>query len=139
MTSGVLGAELDAADVGEARDLATVAGLHHDLAELLGLEQAAEGVDRVLELDALRHRRLADAAGGHLHVLLAERLQHVAGGHVARGELLGIEPDAHAVVAGAEELGVADAGQTRQRVLHLDGGEVAEDRGRRGCRRARSG
>ena len=49
----------------------------------------------------------ADDAGGDLHVLLADRRHDVGGGEAARRRpCLRIEPDAHRVVARAEELHV---------------------------------
>ena len=56
-----------------------VAGLDDDVAELLGVGQPAQGVDRQLELLALGDRLLADLAGGDLQVLLADGGDHVVG------------------------------------------------------------
>ncbi len=44
----------------------------------------------------------------------------------ARLHLVGIEPDPHRILAGAEHVDVADAGQPRDLVLQPDGGVVAE-------------
>src|SRR5204863_367712 len=60
------------------------------------------------------------------HVLLAQRPDHVAGGQVARRQLVRVEPDAHAVVLLAELEDVADALHAGQRVLDLDGGEITQ-------------
>ena len=67
-----LGAQLDPADVLEVGDLPVGAGLEDDVRELLGLDQPAEGAQRVLEVLARGDRRLADLPGRHLHVLLAQ-------------------------------------------------------------------
>ena len=72
------------------------------------------------------HRRLAEPAGGHLHVLLLDGRDHVAGGHLQGGQPLRIEPDAHAVIARAQELHVAHALDARQGVLDVQGGVVAQ-------------
>ncbi|OLC65647.1 MAG: hypothetical protein AUH79_07285 [Betaproteobacteria bacterium 13_1_40CM_4_64_4] len=112
----ILRAELDAAHVREARDLPVLARLHHDVGEL----------DGVLEVDAGGRRRLANASSRDLHVLLLQRLQDVCGGHAARGQRRRVEPDAHAVVARAEEADITHPRQPGERVLHLDGGVVAE-------------
>ena len=69
---------------------------------------------------------LADLAGRDLHVLLADGVDHVAGRQVQRGQLVGIDPDAHAVVLLAEQEHVADAVHAGHFVLDLDGGVVAE-------------
>ena len=74
-----------------------------------GVGEAALRLDVELEGARLRHRRLVDHAGRDLHVLAAQRGDHVAGGQIARRELVGIEPDAHRVVARAEDGDIADA------------------------------
>ena len=51
---------------------------------------------------------------------------HVVGRHLQGGQPPRIEPDSHAVVARAEENDVAHAVQPRQRILHLQRGEVAQ-------------
>ena len=73
--------------------------------------------------------RRADLAGGHLHVLLADGRDHIAGGQIARRHLLRIEPHAHGVVAGAEHAHVAHAIQARERVAHVQRGVVAQVQG----------
>ena len=70
--------------------------------------------------------RLADLAGGRLDVLAADRVGHVDGGHVARRQLLRVEPDADAVVALAHDADVGDAVHAQQLVLDVDEGEVAQ-------------
>jgi hypothetical protein len=87
--------------------------------------QTALGVHGQLEVGAFR-RTLADHAGRDLHVLLADRVHDVAGGQVARSDLLRVEPDAHRVVARTEQLDVAHAGDARQLVLDVQGGVVAQ-------------
>ena len=63
-------------------------------------------------------RRRAEDAGRDLDVLLANRANDVGRRQPARRQPIGIEPDAHAVLAGAEHLRAADAGDARQLVLH---------------------
>ncbi len=92
---------------------------HDDVEELVLGDQAALGVDVELERGAVRAGRRIQRAGGHFHVLFADRLQHVAGGQAARGELLRVQPDAHAVFAGTEGLHVADAVEACQLVLDM--------------------
>src|ERR1700736_6577462 len=64
----------------------------------VALSPPSEGVHGVLEVLALGDRRLADLPGRHLHVLLAQDADHVAGRQVPRLELIRVQPDAHAVV-----------------------------------------
>ena len=100
--------------------------LDDDVAELLGIDQPAQGVDRQLELLARGDGLLADLPGGDLEVLLADGGDHVRGTEVQGGQLVGIEPGPQAVVALAEIGDAGDAGQPAQLVLDVDRGVVAE-------------
>ena len=111
--------ELEAGDVREARDLSLLRRADDDVAELLFRRQPALRVDRELERRVRRRRRRAEHAGRHLDVLFADRAHDVGRRQLARGQPIRIEPDAHAVFAGAEDLHGADARQARQLVLHL--------------------
>ena len=120
------GAEFDAGDALEQCLLAVRAGLDDDVAELFRIEQTALGVDLQFVSDGTAHGLLADGTGCDLHILFAERVHDVARGQVTRGGLIGIDPDAHRVVAGAEELHGASAGNARQDILHLKRRKVTE-------------
>lgn len=96
------------------------------LPELFFGLQAALGVDRQQIVAARRHRLRAELAGGDLHVLLLHGAHHVGGGQATRGNLVRIEPDAHRILTGAENLHLADARQTGQLILDLQGGVVAQ-------------
>jgi hypothetical protein len=69
---------------------------------------------------------LADHPGGDLHVLLAQRRDDVARGHAELRDPIGVEPHAHAVVAGAEQRDVAHALDAREHVAHLEERVVAD-------------
>ena len=105
-----LRAELDAADVAHARHVAVGAGLDDDVAELLGIVEAADTSTVYWNDWSVRRRRRADLAGGDLLALLLQRLDHVLRRQAARLQLLGVEPDPHRVLPGAEHVDVADAG-----------------------------
>ncbi|RMS61735.1 hypothetical protein ALP65_04617 [Pseudomonas aeruginosa] len=62
----------------------------------------------------------AQQLGGDLAVLLADGVDHVGGGEVARGDLVRVQPDAQRIVAEAEQLDVADAVEAGQFVLHVE-------------------
>ena len=113
------GADLDPADVAQPRHAALAVRLQHDGGELLGRGKPAERlhVDLVGLLGG--DRRLVQDARRDLDVLGAQRGQHLARVHVVRGDLVGIEPDAHGIFAAAEDLDIADASQPRQRVLYM--------------------
>ena len=120
-------AELEPGDVLQPQHARRARGAHHDLAELLGLDQAAlrgDGVDDVL---ARRRRLGADAAGGVLRVLRAQRGGDVRGGDAEARHLLRVEPDAHRVVARAEDGDVGDAGQALELVDDVERGVVREE------------
>ena len=122
----ILGPQLDAGHVLEIGDLGVRAGFENDVGELFGFDQPAEGVHGELEVLALRHRRLADLPCRHLHVLLAEDADHVAGHQVPRLQLVRVEPDPHAVVLPAERENVAHALQPGQRILEMDGSVIGQ-------------
>ena len=92
-----------------AHHAAVVAGLENDVFELLDVVEPAQRGERDLEILIVAHRRGADHAGGDLGILLANGPHDVAGCQVARGQLGRIDPDAHAVVALAHHVDVADA------------------------------
>jgi len=68
----------------------------------------------------------AELAGRDLDVLLSDGAHHVARGHAARSDLVRIEPNAHRIVAAAEQPYLADAGNARELVLDPDIGVVAQ-------------
>ena len=122
----VAGAEIDVRHVGQAHDLAVRAGLEHDAAELLGRTQPALCVDRDQEVGAALDRLGAELAGRDLQVLLPDRAHDVAGGETARGDLVGVEPNAHRVIAAAKLPNLSDTGQARDLVLDPYVGVVAQ-------------
>ena len=93
-----------------------------------GVGQPSAGADGNLKGLSRFGRRRADLAGGHLHVLLAKRRHHVVCGNLARGEAIGIEPQAHGVAALSEDDDVADAGDAAEFVLHKAIDVVADER-----------
>ena len=122
----VSGPQLGPADVPEVGDFPVRAGLENDVCELLGLDQAAEGAQGVLEILAVGDRRLTDLSGRHLHVLLAQDPDHVVDRQIPRLQLVRVQPDAHAVVLLAEDAHVADALHPGDGVLDMDRGVIAQ-------------
>ncbi len=122
----VLGAELDAGDVADARDPAVGIGLDDDVLELAHVLEPAQRLDAELEGAGVGHRQLIEAARRHLDVLALDRVDHVGRGEIELGHPLRVEPDAHRVVARAEHLDVADAVQAGQHVLDLQRGVVGD-------------
>ena len=103
-----LGAELHARDVAEAHHLSVVTGLDDDVAELLLVAEPAGGVQRDLKFGLFEGGAPSWPAAT---CTFCSRIavDHVAGRQIAHGEFLRVEPDAHRVVAAAEDLHVAHA------------------------------
>jgi hypothetical protein len=118
--------QLDAGHVAQPYDLSVGAGLDDDVTELLRVRQPPVRVHGQGVVDAIRRGRAAHYAGGDLRVLFADGGDHVPRRQPARRHLLRVQPDAHGVVAGAEDLDLARARDARQRVLHLQHGVVAQ-------------
>ena len=118
--------KLDPADVAHADERAVRVGADHDVGELLGLGQPALGLDVELEL-GVAARLGADAADRRLDVLALQRVGDVVRRQAECRQPVGADPDPHAVVERAEQIGVADAGHPLDAVQHVDRGVVAEE------------
>ena len=53
-------------------------------------------------------------------------LHHVHGGQLVVLELVGVQPDPHAVRTGADDLDLADPGETGQGILQVDHGVIGQ-------------
>src|SRR5207247_4775287 len=106
------GGELDASDVLEARHLAVSSFADNDVLEFSRIGQTPFDEHRILHLLPLRNGRQAETTGGRDDVLLADHIRDVRGGDANAGHALRVEPDAHAVVAGAEDANLADTGHS---------------------------
>jgi hypothetical protein len=124
----ILGADNGVADILQKHQ--AVGGvLDDDVVELGGTGEPAHHAHRNLE-GLLRVRgRLAELAGGNLDVLLDQRVDHVGGGEAASGQAHRVEPDAHGVLALAEDHDVAHAGHALDGVLHVDIEVVGDELG----------
>ncbi len=120
-------AQLDPRHVLQAQRPADLVGADDDVLELGGIDQPRRRRHRIGEDLRVLHRLLAEAAGGELRVLLAHHLRDVARRQIVLRELVGPEPDAHRIVRGAEQGGVADARQAAQLVDHVHQRVVADE------------
>ena len=127
------GGEFDAGDVLEAHHLAVSGFADDDVLEFGGAGQAPFDEHRVLHLLPLGNGRQAEAAGGRDDVLLAYDAGDVGGGDAHPRHALRIEPDAHAVVARAEDANLPDAGHAAQRVIQVEQRVVAQEYGVVSC------
>ena len=112
---------------------------HDDVAEFLLGDQPALGGDRVGEFLALGRGRPADLAGGIDGVLRVDGVDEVVDRDVELGQLVGLDPEAHGVLAGAEHLHVGDAFQPGDLVHQVDVGVVGQEGGVVGAARASRG
>ena len=101
--------------------------LDDDILELADVIESARNVERVLKSLGVRGRRHAQLPGGDLLVLSLERVDDVFGGQRKRIELVGIEPDAHRILAGSEDVDLADARQARELRLQRDGRVIGKE------------
>jgi hypothetical protein len=118
-------AEFDAGDVTEPHHREVLVRTHDDRLELPGVGQAAARGQRVDEFLAVLDRLLADLARRELRVLAGDRAPHVAGGDAELCHAIGLQPDAHRVVLGAEDLHVGGARDALQLVEHVQRHVVA--------------
>ncbi|MNL53329.1 hypothetical protein D3C87_1765650 [compost metagenome] len=91
--------------------------------------QTTLGVNGDQEIALFRQRFGTQLPGRNLYVLFLHRRDHIRSGQPACRHFVGVQPDAHGVFARAEYLNLADAGQTRQLVLHLQRGVVTHIQG----------
>src|SRR5207245_2695648 len=115
---------LQAQDAGRLQITAGGPDLEDDVFKLLFLDQAALGGDGELKALPLSGRRLPDLPGRHLDVLLLDGADDVADTQVARGQLVRVQPDAHAVIALANVGHVTHPLEPRQLIPNLNGGVI---------------
>ena len=58
--------------------------------------------------------------------MFSDGRHHVAGRQVLGRDLVWVQPDAHGIIPGAEDLHVASAGNPRQDVFHLERGVITQ-------------
>ena len=113
------GAEFDASNVAQLNGLTIRTRLDDDLGELFLGHETALGGDLQLHRHFLAHRLIADGARRHLCVLRLDGTHDVARRHIQRRDLVRVQPDAHGIVARAEDLHLTHAGDTGDGVLHI--------------------
>jgi hypothetical protein len=103
--------------------------LDDDVLKLFGVGETAYDADCHLELLFGVRGWLAELAGGDLDVLLGKGIGDVECGETAGGEEVGIEPDAHGVLALAEDDDGADTGDTLECIADVDVEIVGDEAG----------
>ena len=100
--------------------------LDDDLTKLLWIGQPSLHCNIELKSLILRSRRLANLSGRHLHVLLANRGEHVFHCEITGLQRIRIHPDAHSIRAATNDLHIADAFNSRQRIFDSQRGEITQ-------------
>ena len=123
-----LAGKLRARDVLHPQDRAVRQRADDHVVEFDAFRQAALDVDGVLELRARFGGRLSDLSGGRHKVLFVDDVGEIGSGQPEFRQLVGANPEAHGVVALADDHRGADAGGTRDGVHEIDRGEVGKER-----------
>src|SRR5262249_18708288 len=105
----ILGAKLHACDIADARDAPVWVVPDDDILELPRICKPTQGLDIELECAWACRRRLIEDARGDLYILRLEGADDLAGGQVARGDLVGVKPDAHRIIPCPPDAHIADA------------------------------
>ena len=120
------GGELDPSHVLETNHRGR-ALLDHDVGELFRIDQPSERAHRQLEGARLCDRRLIEHARGDLHVLPLQGRRHISGGQAEGLQAIGIEPDAHRVVARPERGDGSDAVDAAEHIGDFGLGVVRDE------------
>ena len=94
--------------------------LDDDVFEFSRLRESSHNPQRHLKTLLGIGRRTAQLAGGNFDVLLLQRRNHVGRGQLPRRQLRRVQPDAHGILALAEDHDFADAGDALQSVLDVN-------------------
>ena len=123
----ILGGEFHSGDVLESDDRAIRVGAQDDFPELLLRLEAALGANRVSKFLSWRHRQAADAPGGIDGILVVHRADNLRHGDVEGGQLGRLDPEAHGVLARAENNHLRDTGHAGERVVQIDVGVIGQE------------
>jgi len=123
----VLGAKFDAGNIADAHDRAVWVGAQHDAAELLGALQATLRAHRVGELLAPRNRLGTNRSGRIDGVLRIDGVDDLRDRDVQLGQLVGLDPQPHRILAGTEDGDAGDSLDPRHLVIDIDIGIVGEE------------
>ena len=119
-------AEFNARNILQTHDLAVGRGADDDVFVLRDIGQSTLHGDRILHRHAGWCGRHADATGRRHHVLLLHHALHIGGTHTETRHLLGVQPDAHAVIACAKQTHEAHALDAGECILKVEQRIVAQ-------------
>ena len=115
----ILGTQLDTCNVLDAQRRTVRVGTHNDIFKFGRRGQAALGSNGVNQLLAGAGRHLADLAGSELCILFIERACQFIHGYLQLRHAIRLQPDAHRIVLGAEDLHISGAGNTLDAIEHI--------------------
>ncbi len=115
----MLGFHFDARNIAQTRNRAISFAFDDDVFELFGAFQTTADIDRQLELHTSVIRCTTNDAGCDLNVLALNGRNHLARGQVTFGNLVGVKPDTHGIIARAKQPDLSDTGDTRQTVTDI--------------------
>ena len=113
-------AEVDPRDVLHPNKRTVGIRPNDNVAEFLRRLQSALRTDRVSEFLSARNRFAADLPGRIYRVLLLHCGDDVGHGDAELRELVGLDPQPHRVLAGAEHLNISNSRNARQLIEQID-------------------
>src|SRR6266849_6774445 len=122
----VLSAQLHARYILDAHDPAIRRFAQNDLPKFLWRSQAALGADRVGVFLVFGRWLAANLPGGIHGVLRLNGVDHISNCDSQFCQLVGLHPQAHRILAGAEDLDIANTGRTCDGVMEIDVGIVGQ-------------
>ncbi len=122
-----LGAKFDTGNIPDTDNRAIRIGAQHDATEVLLALQPPLGAYRVGELLTLRHRFGPDGPCGIDRVLRVDRVDDLRDRYVELGQLVGLDPQPHRILAGAEHGDAGDALDPRHLVVDVDVRIIGEE------------
>ena len=124
-----MGAEFNARDVLQTHHRAVVVFANDDVAEFFfGYEPALRG-DGIGEFLAVRGRRAAHETGGIGGVLRIDGADDIIDRQVEFCQLVRLDPEAHGILAGTEDIDVGNALQLGDLIDEIDVGVIGKEGG----------
>ena len=123
----VPGAKFQPRHIPHTQDAAIRIGADDDGAKFSRGDQPPRGGDIKLIGRILGHGLGANAPKRCHLILLLDRANHIRRRQAKRGQAIGLEPDAHGIIARAEHLRVTHAGHAAQRIQYVDRHVIADE------------
>ena len=129
LSAVIFGAQFGPPNIFHANQRSVAPGFENDVLKLRGLAQPADSPHADLEHLVLRRRLLSHLARGDLDVLLRQRRNHIRRRQSPCRQTRRIKPQAHGVLALAEDDDVGHTMDALQRILHVNVEVIADKPG----------